>query len=201
MKTTNELTKRVLAATVAAAGVVSLASSAWSESCTNSCVTVAIPRAEGVVTKLDGSADAALWPPSQELRTISISALNDRNMACDVTIHDVLQDEKPAVSSSGAPIDDVSGCVNDGEKSTIQLRSDRARDGNGRAYHVKVSLADPDCTASAKDDEVLIAVPQSEKPASLLPDADVGNFYPSYSGDALACVPEHKPDRMAAARR
>jgi hypothetical protein len=201
MKTRHDFMKHALAVAAATAGVVTLASPAWSESCTNTCVTVAIPRAEGVMTKLDGSADAVLWPPSQELRTIQISALNDRNTACDVTINDVLQDEKPAVSASGMPIDDAVGCVNDGEKSTIKLRSDRAKDGNGRSYHVMVSLADPDCTASAKDDEVLISVPQSEKATSLQPDADVNNLTPSYQGDALACVPEQEHERLAAVRR
>jgi hypothetical protein len=193
--------KHALVVAAASAGVVTLASAAWSESCTNSCVTVAIPRAEGVITKLDGSADAALWPPTRELRTIEISALNDRNVACDVTINDVLQDENPAVSATGAPIDDAVGCVNDGEKSTIQLRSDRSKDGNGRAYHLMVSLTDPDCTASAKEDEVVVAVPQAEFTASIAPDPDVNNLIPSYRGDALACVPEQEPDRVAAARR
>jgi hypothetical protein len=200
MKNKKTFMKHALAVAAASAGVVSLASNAWSESCANTCVTVAIPHAEGVMTKLDGSADAVLWPPSQELRTIQISALNDRNTACDVTINDVLQDEKPAMSASGAPIDDAVGCVNDGEKSTIQLRSDRAKDGNGRSYHVMVSLNDPDCTASAKGDEIVIDVPQTQT-TDLQPDPDVNNLIPSYRGDALACVPEQEPDRVAAVRR
>ncbi len=201
MNTTKLTTKHALAVAIATAGVISSAPGAWSQTCTNTCVTVAIPHAEGVTTKLDGSADAVLWPPSQELRTIRISALNDRNGECDVTIDDVLQDEKPALSASGMPIDDAVGCMNDGQQSTIQLRSDRSKDGNGRSYHVKISLADPDCSASAKSDEVLIAVPQTVTSNSLQPDPDVNNLIPSYRGDALACVPEQQPDRVAAARR
>jgi hypothetical protein len=193
----SEFLKHTFAAAAVTTTVALLATTARSQSCVNSCVTVAIPRADGVVTKLDGSADAALWPPSQELRTITISALNERNTPCDVTIDDVLQDETPAMTKGGAPIDDAVGCVNDGVKSTIQLRSDRDQDGNGRSYHVMVSLTDPDCTASAKDDELLISVPQTETSSSLQPDPDVNNLIPSYNGDALACVPEDQADRVA----
>src|SRR5690349_15595792 len=194
------VTRTTLSAAIAAAAITGSAALAFAGSCSNTCATVAIPRTDGVVTKLDGTADAALWPPSHELRTIRISALNDRNTACDVTIEDVLQDEKPATSSNGAPIDDVSGCVNDGQASTIQLRSDRDEAGNGRSYHVRISLADPDCTKDDRSDEVLVEVPKSDKTTSLQPDADVNDLVPSYSGDALACVPQQDPERLASAQ-
>jgi hypothetical protein len=194
------ISRKTLSAAIAAAAIAGSAAVAFADSCSNTCTTVAIPRTDGVITKLDGTADAALWPPSHELRTIRISALNDQNTACDVTIEDVLQDEKRATTSGGAPIDDAAGCVNDGEASTIQLRSDRAEGGNGRSYHVLVSLSDPSCTSEDKSDEILVEVPIRDGTTDLQPDADVNNLFPSYSGDALACVPQHDPDRLASAQ-
>lgn len=173
---------------------------AQSESCSNSCVTMAIPRSPGVHTRLDGTADAVLWPPSHELRPIRISALNDRDVACDVTIEDVRQDEAPVVTGGGVPIDDAVNCSNEGDASTVELRSDRAESGNGRLYAVSFRLDDPDCSGAAKDDEVLVAVPLDENTTSLKPDADAGRLTSSYSGAALACVPQPEPDRYATYR-
>ncbi|HXC50008.1 MAG TPA: hypothetical protein VN634_03930 [Candidatus Limnocylindrales bacterium] len=183
-----------IAATVAALGA---ASAARSESCSNSCVTMAIPAADGVHTKLDGTADAVLWPPSEEFREIHISALNNRGAACDVTINDVRQDEAPRVAGNGAKLEDAVDCDNGGDASTIALRSDRASNGDGRAYHIRFGLADPDCSKAAKADEVLVAVPRDESVTSLKSYAeDEGTLTASYAGSELQCVP-HKDDRLA----
>ena len=75
--------KRLVAVAVTIAGI-GTATLAHSQTCKNSCVTMAIPKTDdGVYTKLDGSADAVMWPPTQELRTIRISALNERSEPCD----------------------------------------------------------------------------------------------------------------------
>jgi hypothetical protein len=57
--------KRISGALAAAAVMLAAAAShAGGESCSNSCVTMAIPAADGVYTRLDGTADAVLWPPT-----------------------------------------------------------------------------------------------------------------------------------------
>ncbi|MFN2377135.1 MAG: hypothetical protein ABR538_11400 [Candidatus Binatia bacterium] len=177
---------------------VGRAALADSDSCSNSCVTMAIPSsADGVRTRLDGTADAELWPPSHELRTIRISALNNRAVACDVTIDDVRQDEAPGVAGSGATIDDAVGCDNDGHESTVQLRSDRADDGNGRAYQISFRMQDPDCGRTAKADEVLVVVPKDQSVVTdLRPDVDEDMLTASYSGLSLQCAPPQRDARL-----
>ena len=117
---------RVSVFALSVVGVVASTAIARSENCTNTCVTMAIPRTTGVETKLDGTSDAVLWPPSEDLRTIRIAAENLRGAACDVTINDVRQDEPPAVTSDGVAIDDAVNCRNAGDSSSVDLRSDRA---------------------------------------------------------------------------
>jgi hypothetical protein len=174
------------------------ASSASSGTCSNSCVTMAIPRSDdGVYTKLDGTADAVLWPPSQDLRTIRISALNSHDRGCDVTIDDVRQDEAPGVAGSGATIDDAVNCSNDGQESSVDLRSDRSEGGDGRAYHIRFTLADPDCVTTGKADEVLVLVPHDENTTSLKSDIDDGPLTASYSGTTLQCAPPQRDARVA----
>lgn len=191
--------KQLVAIALAFASIA-LATIASGETCSNSCVTMAIPRSsEGVHTKLDGTADAVLWPPGKDLRKIRISALNDRSAPCDVTIHDVRQDEAPGVAGSGATIDDAVNCINEGQESSVELRSDRDADGNGRAYHIRFKLNDPDCTVSAKADEVLVVVPHDETVTSLKTYADDGALTASYSGPALNCSPP-RDDRLASSQ-
>lgn len=195
------LPKQILPLALATIAVVAAAASpafADSDSCWNSCVTMAIPSSpDGVRTRLDGTADAELWPPSHELRTIRISALNNRGVACDVTIHDVRQDEAPGVAGSGATIDDAVGCDNDGRESTVQLRSDRADDGNGRAYQISFRLQDPDCGHTPVADEVLVVVPKDQSVAhDLQPDVDEDMLTASYSGSALECAPPQRDVRL-----
>ena len=191
------LPKLLFAATLAA--FVSAAHGARAESCTNTCVTMAIPRtSEGVITKLDGSADAVLWPPTQELRRIVISAKNNANAECDVTIRDVLQDEAPGTTASGTRIDDAADCSNEGASSTIYLRSKRTNQGDGRSYHVQFELADPACTDVARPDEVLVVVPHDDDALAmrLEPYKDDGQLTASYSGPTLQCAPAGD-DRLA----
>ena len=178
-------------------GAVTAATPAHSETCSNTCVTMAIPRAEGVITKFDGTADATLWPPTQDLRKVRISALNDRGTECDVTIEDVRQDESPGQTAAGAPIDDAVNCQNDGETSSVELRSKRASTGDGRAYHIALKLDDPDCLATARADEVVIDVPKDETANDDLKPVDGGSqLTASYSGPSLQCSPADD-DRLA----
>lgn len=193
--------KQILPVALAAALVVAAAATpafADTDTCWNSCVTMAIPSSpDGVRTRLDGSADAELWPPSHELRTIRISALNNRGVACDVTIDDVRQDEARGVAGSGATIDDAVGCDNDGHESTVQLRSDRADDGNGRAYQIRFRLQDPDCSPTTVADEVLVVVPKDQDVArDLRPDVDEDMLTASYSGSSLECAPPQRDARL-----
>ena len=186
-------------AIVVATGGLGIATVARSESCTNTCVTMAIPSAEGLHTKLDGTADGLLWPPTQELRRIQISALNNRGADCNVTIGDVRQDEATKTAATGTPIDDAVNCLNRGDQSSVELRSDRASNGDGRAYHISFRLDDPDCRDTARADEVLVVVPHDKHQglASLKSwDADEGTLTASYSGPALQCAPA-SDDRLA----
>ena len=165
--------------------------------CSNSCVTMAIPAAAGVFTRLDGTADAVMWPPSRELRTIRISALNMRGASCDVTIDDVRQDEAPGLAGSGAVIDDAVHCDNQGHESTVRLRSDRAESGDGRGYRISFRLEDPNCGGQARLDEVLVAVPREQATTtSLEPLVDEGTMTASYSGSALQCSPPQRDARL-----
>ena len=140
---------------------------------------------------------AVLWPPSKEFRDIQISALNNQGVECDVTIGDVRQDESPRVAGDGATVDDAVGCNNEGHSSTVALRSERASNGDGRAYYISFRLDDPDCSSSAKADEVLVAVPREESITSLKSYADVeSTLTASYSGPELECTPRDD-DRLA----
>jgi hypothetical protein len=180
---------------VAVAGSAAFAAAA---DCSNTCVTMAIPSSpDGVYTKLDGTADAALWPPTHELRTIRISALNNRAAECDVTINDVRQDEAPGVAGSGAKIDDAVNCNNEGHQSSVQLRSDRADSGDGRGYQISFHLDDPDCSKQVRTDEVLVVVPRDQSVArSLWPALDESTLTASYSGSALQCTPPQRDARL-----
>jgi len=183
--------------------LAAFASNAGAGSCSNTCATMAIARtSDGVITKLDGTADAALWPPDDDLRVIRISSINDRGFACDVDITDVQQNEPRAVAANGTPIDDAVGCANDGETSTIQLRAKRSNAGDGRSYHVDIAMKDPDCVSSSKADEVVVVVPRTEEEATLTaglqPLDDQGALTASYSGGALQCSPR-QDDRIARA--
>lgn len=181
---------------VAVVGSVAIAAAA---SCSNTCVTMAIPSSpDGVYTKLDGTADAALWPPTHELRTIRISALNNRGANCDVTIEDVRQDEAPGVAGSGAKIDDAVNCDNEGHESSVQLRSDREDNGDGRGYQIRFHLNDPDCGKQAKADEVLVVVPRDQSVARSLKPAveDDSTLTASYSGSQLQCSPSQRDARL-----
>jgi hypothetical protein len=182
---------------VLALAAVGTATVAHGDSCTNTCVTVAIPSSDGVQTKLDGTADAVLWPPGNDFRLIHIAALNDHGVDCDVTINDVRQDEAPRVSRNGKTLDDAVDCNNEGDSSTIGLRGERARNGDGRAYHISFRLDDPDCIRSGKTDEVLIAVPRDDAATSLKSYADDGDtLTASYAGSELQCTPQ-QDDRLA----
>jgi len=193
----NHLVPTVLAiAIVAGSAAVAAAETA---SCSNSCVTMAIPAsADGVYTKLDGTADAALWPPTHELRTIRISALNKRGADCDVTIEDVRQDEAPGMAGSGAKIDDAVNCDNEGHESSVQLRSDREDNGDGRGYQIRFHMDDPDCGKQAKADEVTVVVPRDQSVARSLKPAveDESTLTASYSGSQLQCSPPQRDARL-----
>jgi hypothetical protein len=192
-----ERTPRKLLAIAATIAMVAAANLARSETCSNTCVTLAIPASDGVHTRLDGTADAVLWPPGTDFRRIHIAALNNQGVECDVTIDDVRQDEAPRVSRSGATFDDAVDCNNDGDASTIALRSERARNGDGRAYHVSFRLDDPDCLKSARTDEVLIAVPREESVTTLKSYAgEDDTLTASYGGSELQCTPR-QDDRLA----
>ena len=174
------------------------AATAGAETCANTCVTMAIPSSDGIQTKLDGTADAALWPPSQELRKVQISALNNRGTSCDVTISDVRQDEATRVAGSGAPIEDAVDCHNEGDASSVELRSARAENGDGRSYQISFAMKDPACTATAKTDEVLVVVPRDQTlTTSLKPAAEQSEITTaSYAGATLKCSPD-RFDRVA----
>jgi hypothetical protein len=131
-----------------------------------------------------------LWPPSQDLRKIRISALNNRDVACDVTIADVRQDEAPTVTGGGAKIDDATNCSNVGTESTVDLRSKRGESGDGRFYHIAIRMDDPDCRKAGRDDEVLILVPRDDSETKLKFDAESNQLIASYSGPALNCAPQ-----------
>ncbi|MFN2428165.1 MAG: hypothetical protein ABR587_17155 [Candidatus Binatia bacterium] len=189
-------TASVALAGTAILGLAGTASVAIADTCSNTCVTMAIPRSsDGVQTRLDGSADAVLWPPSRELRKIVISALNNRGASCDVTIDDVRQDEAPGVAGSGATLEDAVNCDNAGVESSVELRSDRDDDGNGRAYEISFRLKDPDCRRHARADEVVVVVPRDESVTSLKPDVD-GALTASYAGSALECAPPQRDARL-----
>jgi hypothetical protein len=197
----SNLAPKILFAAALAFLVGGTSITAHAESCINSCVTMAIPRTDaGVITKLDGTADAVLWPPTQDLRKITIAAKNLGGSECDVTIRDVLQDEAPGRTSAGSPIDDAAECSNEGLASTIFLRSKRTNEGDGRSYHVQFELTDPDCTGVFRPDEVLVVVPRDDDAVAmrLQPYKDDGQLTASYSGPALECAPA-KDDRLASA--
>lgn len=191
--------KKCISGALAAAAVVltGAASDARGTACSNSCVTMAIPAADGVHTRLDGTADAVLWPPTRELRTIRISALNEFGAGCDVTIDDVRQDEAPTLAGSGATIDDAVLCDNQGLESSVRLRSARAENGDGRGYRISFRLEDPNCGGQARLDEVLVAVPREQAATtSLEPLVDEGTVTASYSGSALQCSPPQRDARL-----
>lgn len=197
MRTSSRNSHPVLFRCGLVAAALVAATTAAADPCRNTCVTMAVPSAEGVRTRLDGTADAILWPPTQELRPIRLSALNDAGRPCDVTIADVRQDEMPRISASGATIYDASNCSNDGNASSIELRSDRDEDGDGRAYRIGVNLADPDCRATGRSDEVLIAVPIEEPTtAELVSYEDQPVVAASYPGPDLQCD-SPSDDRLA----
>jgi len=189
---------KLIAATTLCIAVFGTTAFAAGETCSNSCVTMAIPRSDdGVVTRLDGTADAALWPPSHELRKIRIAALNDRGQSCNVTIDDVRQDEAPGTAGSGAPIDDARNCDNQGDESTVELRSDREDDGNGRSYQISFHLDDPDCSRSARADEVVIVVPRDQSTTtSLKSEVDESSLTASYAASRLHCAPPQRDARL-----
>lgn len=189
--------RRTLAAAVVVVVAAATHGNAGSGSCSNSCVTMAIPAAAGVHTRLDGTADAVLWPPGHELRVIRISALNENGTRCDVTIDDVRQDEAPALAGSGVTIDDAVHCDNQGLESTVRLRSARAENGDGRGYRISFRLEDPACGGQARLDEVLVAVPREQAPAtSLEAMVDGSTLIASYSGTALQCSPPQRDARL-----
>lgn len=189
---------RGIAATALAAAVLGTTTPANSGTCPNTCVTMAIPRSgDGVHTKLDGSADAVLWPPTHELRKIHVAALNDHGARCNVTIDDVRQDEAPGTAGSGTLIDDAVHCDNQGEESTVELRSDRKDDGDGRAYLIRFHLDDPDCSKSARTDEVVVVVPRDQSTAtSLKSEVNESTLTASYAGSALQCAPLQRDARL-----
>lgn len=186
-----------MATTVLAVALGDSASFASGKACSNTCVTMAVPGTDGVQTILDGTADAALWPPTRELREIRIAALNNGGRSCDVTIDDVQQDEAPGVTGSGRPIDDAVHCANDGDESTVELRSERDAAGDGRLYRIRFHLADPDCTRARKNDHLAIVVPldpgartslkavESERPLTA-----------SHADSALECTPPQRDARL-----
>lgn len=193
--------KKCVRGTFVAAAViitaVATAGNAMGGACFNSCVMMAIPATAGVYTRLDGMADAVLWPPSRELRTIRISARNMRGAVCDITIEDVRQDEAPALAGSGATIDDAVNCDNQGHESSVRLRSDRAENGDGRGYRINFRLEDPNCGGQVRLDEVLVAVPREKATVrSLDPMLDESTLTASYSGTALQCSPPQRDARL-----
>jgi hypothetical protein len=188
--------KRIAAAALVVA-VADSAAFAGGKACTNSCVTMAVPRSDGVHTRLDGTADAALWPPTHELRQIRVAALNDGGKSCNVTIDDVLQDEAPGVTGGGGTIDDAVHCDNEGEESTVELRSDRDDTGNGRFYKISFHLEDPDCSNATKTDEVVIVVPLGRSTATSLEAAvDHSPLTASYASSSLQCAPPQRDARL-----
>lgn len=181
-----------VAATALAVGLCYSAAFASAGTCTNTCVTMAIPRTEGVETRLDGTADAMLWPPTRELRRIRVAALNNRGKSCDVTIDEVLQDEE---ASRGA--DDAVRCDNEGDESTVELRSAREDAGDGRLYRIRFLLADPDCGKAAKRDDLAIVVPLDERATTSL--KAVENETPlasSHASSTLQCSPPQRDARL-----
>jgi hypothetical protein len=190
--------KKCISGALAAAAVMltGAGSDASGAACSNSCVTMAIPAADGVHTRLDGTADAVLWPPTRELRTIRISALNERGAGCDVTIDDVRQDEAPVLAGSGATIDDAVLCDNQGLESSVRLRSARAENGDGRGYRISYRMEDPACGGQARIDEVLVAVPREQTTTSLESMVDENTLTASYSGTALQCSPPQRDARL-----
>lgn len=185
------------AATVVAVALSDSSSFAGGRTCSNTCVTMSVPKGEGVVTRFDGTADAALWPATRELREIRVAALNDRGRSCDVTIDDVQQDEAPEVAGSGLAIDDAVDCDNEGDESTVMLRSDRDADGDGRYYQVRFHLADPDCRRAARSDDLVIVVPLDETAtADLKAVAAAGPLTASHATAALECTPLQRDARL-----
>ncbi|HEY2773113.1 MAG TPA: hypothetical protein VGK20_03570 [Candidatus Binatia bacterium] len=168
--------------------------------CSNTCTTMAIPAsADGVRTRLDGWADATLWPPDRGFRTIHISALDARDTACKVTITDVRQDEALATDRRGVDVADATNCSNARASASVDLRSERDQAGDGRMYHVAIRMEDPRCAKAARTDEVLVAVPREETAAPPKVEADASDLRSSYAGDSLQCRP-HEADRYASIR-
>ncbi len=154
--------------------------------CDNTCqATLTGPR-QGRHTA-DASADAVLWPPNHKFRTVTISASNEQQDDCNVTITNVTQDEPVDGPGSGNTSPDAANCSNTGNNSSLSLRSERAGTngtdeggmGTGRYYHIDYTMDDSDCPNMPKSGTALILVPHDQGVSHLGSWIDEGPMFSS----------------------
>ena len=165
------------------------ASTAWAQLPTlNSCDYAVDAARQGVHGADDTSADGVFWPPNHKLRTVTISAENNNEKPCNVTITDVTQDEAVSGpgSGSGQTSPDAANCSNAGNDSKVDLRGERSGMGTGRYYKVDFTMDDPDAPGQPKMGQAKLLVPHDQGIVHVGTYVDEGPLFQS-AGGPISC--------------
>lgn len=181
-----KLTSQVLASLALAA--VSGSALAQLPVTTNSCEYSVGAVREGVHGSSDTSADGVFWPPNHKLRNVTVSAENDNEKPCDVTITAVTQDEavSGAGAGSGQTSPDAANCSNKGDTSSVDLRGERSGLGTGRYYKIDFTMDDPDAPGQPKAGQAKLLVPHDQGIVHVGTYVDEGPLFQS-AGGPIAC--------------
>lgn len=170
---------------VAIAGSVFIPAVAQANDSPNTCTASVDGARQGVHTFDLDYASSVLWPPNHKTRTEKISATNANNKPCNVDITDARSDE--AVDSEGSgktTTDDAINCKNAGNASYVDLRGERDGGGDGRFYHLPITMDDPD-SDQPKVDDIKVLVPHDQGVKKTF--TDEGATFAAYHSATLAC--------------
>jgi hypothetical protein len=181
-----KMTSRLLAAVALAA--VSGSALAQLPITMNSCDYSVDALRQGVHGAQDTSADGVFWPPNHKMRTVTISAENDNEKPCNVTITSVTQDEPVTGpgAGSGQTSPDAANCSNAGNDSRVDLRGERSGMGTGRYYKIDFTMDDPDAPGQPKAAQAKALVPHDQGVVHVGTYVDEGPLYQS-AGGPISC--------------
>jgi hypothetical protein len=147
---------------------------------TVTCTSSAGPTCSFTVTVNDDEApvittigSATLWPPNHKYVTFNVSNLVtsvsdncDSSIGVgDVTITNVTSDEPENTAGDGNTLNDI---VIAGNCQSVQLRSERIGNGNGRVYTITVQVTDSNGNTSSAT--IKVKVPQSQNGSAAIDD-------------------------------
>jgi len=116
---------------------------------------------------------ATLWPPNHKYVTFNVSNLVtsvsdncDSSIGVgDVTITNVTSDEPENTAGDGNTLNDI---VIAGNCQSVQLRSERIGNGNGRVYTITLQVTDSNGNTSSET--IKVKVPQSQNGSAAIDD-------------------------------